>query len=317
MARILVIGSANQDINLRVVRFPSPGETVIALDRWSVLGGKGANQAMAAARLGADVALIARVGRDYAGNVMMSSLQDAGINIEGVETDPDRPTGTADILVDAAGENTIVADPGANRGLDTAQIDRHESLFQQAEICVLQCEIPLETVAYAVRMGKKHHVRILLNPSPAVPLDSRTLSGIEYLVPNEHELVRLHAGKEPADGAWTPERLRQLAERSVLDGAENVLVTLGAEGCILIHAGGMRRYPARKVESVDTTGAGDTFLGAFAAALTARMEVDRAIRYAAAAASITVSRQGTWAAMPDAAEMRAAFDGQQAMWYDQ
>ncbi len=311
MADIVVVGSANQDINLRVAHLPRPGETVIADGRWKAMGGKGANQAMAAAKLGASVALIARVGKDPAGIAMTSGLQEVGIDIGGIEVDSAEPTGTAMILVDGQGENEIVADPGANGCLDIAQIERHADLFRQGGLCIVQCEIPIQTVVHVVSLCRRNRVRVLFNPSPAIPIDPAVLSGIAYLVPNENEL----AGLYPVLAGTTRNRDR-MADQALRDGVEKVLVTLGGEGCRLVSQEGIRSFPARSVPCVDTTGAGDSFLGAFAAGLAKGMGEASAIRYATVAASITVSRQGTWDAMPDTDDMQSVFDGEPSMWYD-
>ena len=309
MKPILVVGSANQDTNLRVERFPKPGETVMAHARWTAFGGKGANQAVAAAKLGATVSLIARIGQDDTGDRMLSDLGACGVDTRGVERDTGFPTGTAEILVDRNGENMIVADSGANRGLDEKQVDRHEALFAAAGLCVVQCEIPIATVLHVLALCRRMQLPVLFNPSPVFTGKPRLLAGIRYLVPNEIELQSLFPDAQ--DG------LTGLAARALEYGIENVLVTRGPAGCLLVTREGASFYPALQVDSLDTTGAGDTFLGAFAAALSRGEPEERTIRYANAAAGIAVSRQGTWEAMPTDREVRDVFEGGRALWYHQ
>lgn len=309
MKPILVVGSANQDINLRVEHFPKPGETVMARARWTALGGKGANQAIAAAKLGAQVSLIARVGQDDAGSRMLSELGRWGVDTRGVERDASLPTGSADILVDRSGENMIVADSGANRALNAEQVDRHEAMFAAAGFCIVQCEIPIDTVLHVLAFCGRLRLPVLFNPSPLFSGDPEDLAGVRYLIPNEIELQTLFPD--------LPGNLDEQATRALACGIEHVLVTRGPAGCLHTTRMGAVSYPALRVESVDTTGAGDTFMGAFAAALSRGEPEEQAIRYANAAAGIAVSRQGTWDAMPTDPEVRQVFEGGCALWYHQ
>lgn len=295
---VLVVGSANMDMVVSTERFPQPGETVLSEEFGMFPGGKGANQAVAAAKLGGDVHFIAKMGADAFREGLMASLQREGVCPDGVLTDDLKPTGVALITVDAGGENEIVVASGANMRLSPDDLDRQEALFAAARIVLVQLEIPLETVLRAVQLGKRHGATVILNPAPARPLPAAVLDAVDYLTPNETEVAQL-AGLAP-DGIRTSEdSARSLVER----GVRNVVVTLGEKGALLVNADGSEIFPACRVEAVDTTAGGDAFNGALAFALAAGRTPAEAIRLANAVAGYAVTRRGAQPSMPDRADL--------------
>ncbi|OXM55095.1 ribokinase [Amycolatopsis thailandensis] len=283
-SQVLVIGSANADLVVPVDRRPGGGETVLGGDTILSPGGKGANTAVAAARLGADVALLGAVGDDPYGELLKRSLAESGVNTASVRTS-DRPTGIAYITVTPDGENSILVSPGANSALRPEDVD-----LDGAEIVVLSLEIPLETVERAVAEAVEKGVKTLLNLSPAAELSAKTLQGLDVLLVNEHEAAFLLGGE-----ADFPKLLDL--------GPKAAVVTLGAKGAAVVTADGMTEVPSPKVEAVDTTGAGDAFAGALATALAKGEELADAARKAVKVAAITVTRQGAQPSYPTASEL--------------
>ncbi|EMD28008.1 ribokinase [Amycolatopsis azurea] len=283
-SQVLVIGSANADLVVPVDRRPGGGETVLGGDTILSPGGKGANTAVAAARLGADVALLGAVGDDPYGELLKRSLAESGVNTDSVRTS-DRPTGIAYITVTPDGENSILVSPGANSALRPEDVD-----LDGAEIVVLSLEIPLETVERAVAKAVEKGVKTLLNLSPAAELSAKTLQGLDVLLVNEHEAAFLLGGE-----ADFPKLLDL--------GPKAAVVTLGAKGAAVVTADGVTEVPSPKVEAVDTTGAGDAFAGALATALAKGEELADAARKAVKVAAITVTRQGAQPSYPTASEL--------------
>ncbi|MFI6300722.1 ribokinase [Amycolatopsis thailandensis] len=283
-SQVLVIGSANADLVVPVDRRPGGGETVLGGDTILSPGGKGANTAVAAARLGADVALLGAVGDDPYGELLKRSLAESGVNTASVRTS-DRPTGIAYITVTPDGENSILVSPGANSALRPEDVD-----LDGAEIVVLSLEIPLETVERAVAEAVEKGVKTLLNLSPAAELSAKTLQGLDVLLVNEHEAAFLLGGE-----ADFPKLLDL--------GPKAAVVTLGAKGAAVVTADGVTEVPSPKVEAVDTTGAGDAFAGALATALAKGEELADAARKAVKVAAITVTRQGAQPSYPTASEL--------------
>ncbi|MFD5089072.1 ribokinase [Amycolatopsis thailandensis] len=283
-SQVLVIGSANADLVVPVDRRPGGGETVLGGDTILSPGGKGANTAVAAARLGADVALLGAVGDDPYGELLKRSLAESGVNTASVRTS-DRPTGIAYITVTPDGENSILVSPGANSALRPEDVD-----LDGAEIVVLSLEIPLETVERAVAEAVGKGVKTLLNLSPAAELSAKTLRGLDVLLVNEHEAAFLLGGE-----ADFPKLLDL--------GPKAAVVTLGAKGAAVVTADGVTEVPSPKVEAVDTTGAGDAFAGALATALAKGEELADAARKAVKVAAITVTRQGAQPSYPTASEL--------------
>ncbi|MEG3628745.1 ribokinase [Streptomyces poriticola] len=294
---LLVVGSANADLVIGVERRPGAGETVLGSDLAVHPGGKGANQAAAAARLGARTALLARVGDDDHGRLLLESQRSAGVDTVGVLVG-EVPTGVALITVDPSGDNSIVVSPGANGRLTPQDVRAAVSLFHASRVVSVQLEIPLETVVEVVR-NLAPESRFVLNPSPPRPLPREVLDACDPLVVNEHEARVLLGGslvsEEPEDWA------RILRAK----GPRSVVVTLGAEGALVASAEGVSRVPSVKVDAVDTTGAGDAFTAALAWKLGTGTDLAGAAAYAARVGAAAVTKAGAQASYPTAAEVDA------------
>ncbi|MFC9159218.1 ribokinase [Streptomyces bauhiniae] len=292
---LLVVGSANADLVVGVERRPGAGETVLGGDLAVHPGGKGANQAVAAARLSARTALLARVGDDGHGRLLRDSLRSAGVDTAAVLSGG-APTGVALITVDPSGDNSIVVSPGANARLTEGDV--RAELLGAARVVSAQLEIPLETVAAVVR-ALPEGTRFVLNPSPPRPLPDEVLAACDPLVVNEHEArVLLGDGETGDDPAGWARRLLALGPRSVV-------VTLGAKGALVCDASGVRAVPSVAVAAVDTTGAGDAFTAALAWRLGAGEELPVAAAYAARVGAAAVTRRGAQESYPTAAEVAA------------
>lgn len=287
-SEVLVIGSANADLVVSAERRPSGGETVLGGDTIVLPGGKGANTAVAAAKLGADVALLGAIGDDAYGRLLTESLREAGVHTELLHT-VDRPTGVAYITVTPDGENSILVSPGANSALEPSAL---EGAPAGAKVMVASMEIPLPTVEHAVAVAAEAGVRTLLNLSPASEVSRQTLAALDVLLVNEHEAGwLLGSGIEPA-------KLLELGPRSAV-------VTLGARGALVITEDGTVEIASPKVEAVDTTGAGDAFTGGLAASLATGVTLETAARNAVRVAAISVTRRGAQPSYPSAAELAA------------
>ncbi|AIR98501.1 ribokinase [Streptomyces glaucescens] len=294
---LLVVGSANADLVIGVERRPGPGETVLGSDLAVHPGGKGGNQAVAAARLGARTALLARVGDDAHGRLLLDAQRAAGVDTAGVLVGG-APTGVALITVDPSGDNSIVVSPGANGRLTPGDIRAAAGLFRASRVVSAQLEIPLETVVEVVR-GLSPGSRFVLNPSPPRPLPAEVLAACDPLIVNEHEAKVLlgegRAGVAPEDWA-----------RSLLaEGPRSVVVTLGAAGALVASPAGVARVPSVRVAAVDTTGAGDAFAAALAWRLGAGEPLAEAAAYAARVGAVAVTRAGAQESYPTAAEVAA------------
>ena len=298
-ARIVVVGSVNADMVVKGPRLPGPGETVVGGRFFMAAGGKGANQAVAAARLGADVTLVAKVGRDMFGDQAVANFEKEGIRTDLILRDADCSTGVALILVDQQGENLIAVASGANHALTPQEIDLAADRIRKADLVMLQLEIPMDCVAAVARIADEAGVPVILNPAPASPLPEGLLARVAYLTPNESEAQQL-TGVRVVDETSA----RQAAERLLAAGVAHVIVTLGAKGALLAEAGCARLVPAPKVEAVDTTAAGDGFNGALAWALGRALPLDEAVRQACRAAAISVTRLGAQPSLPSQADLR-------------
>lgn len=300
--RVLVVGSINTDLVARTARLPLAGETLLSDGFATLAGGKGANQAVAAARMGARVAMIGCVGRDAYGAQRVDELAAEGIDCAGIEVSDAHATGVAMISVSAAGENSIVVVPGSNGALSPASIDANDARFRACDVLVCQLETPPATVRAALAMARRHGKTTVLNPGPATrPLPADWLPLIDYLVPNEFEAAIL-AGLAPG----TSMSAGQVAGRLHRDGVRNVIVTLGARGVHVVgDAIAARNCAAREVPAIDTTAAGDTFVGALAAKLAMRAPLIDALAHAQAAASLCVQRRGAQASIPRLREVLA------------
>ncbi|EPR77243.1 Ribokinase [Leifsonia rubra CMS 76R] len=290
MSGIVVVGSANIDQVFRVERIPSPGETVLSHGLSTALGGKGQNQAVAAARAGAATVFIGAVGDDAFGEQVRSGLSDDGIDVSLLRTVA-MPTGTALIAVDGTGENIIIVEPGAN-GQVTALTSADAAAISEASALVMQLEIPLDTVVEAARIARAAGTRVILNAAPIQELPEALIETLDVLIVNEHEAAEL-ARDNGLDAE--PEGVGQ----RLLALTPTVVVTLGAEGASLHRVGAEPvLVPSHRVTAVDATGAGDTFCGAFAAAVVEGMLPDDALRFAGAAASISVENHGAVPSIP-------------------
>ncbi|EGG46739.1 MULTISPECIES: ribokinase [Streptomyces] len=295
---LLVVGSANADLVIGVERRPGAGETVLGSDLAVHPGGKGANQAVAAARLGARTALLARVGEDGHGRLLLDSQAESGVDTAGVLVGG-APTGVALITVDPSGDNSIVVSPGANARLTPADVRAAEGLLHASRVVSAQLEIPLETVVEVVR-NLPEDTRFVLNPSPPRALPPEVLAACDPLIVNEHE-ARVVAGGAGLGG--TPE---EWARALLALGPRSVVVTLGAAGAVVAEGTGAPvRVPSVKVEAVDTTGAGDAFTAALAWRLGAGESLARAAAYAARVGAAAVTRAGAQVSFPTAREVAA------------
>lgn len=292
---VAIVGSINRDLTVSVARRPRAGETVMGRDVVTSPGGKGANQAVASARLGADVALFGRVGDDVPGAEMVAAMAAEGIDVAGVGVDSSAATGLALIVLDDAGENSIIVSPGANARLAPEHLDEAAPVLDRASVTLLQLEIPLETVMRAAELAGH---RLLLNPAPARSLPADLLHVVDVLIPNQTELGLLAGVPEPdsLDAAETAAH--------GITGPGAVVVTLGADGALVVAGGMAEHVPAPSVEAVDTTGAGDAFCGALAGALAGGNELVEAVRWAVHAGAAATTMVGAQAALPTRAELR-------------
>lgn len=297
MTDIIVIGSLNMDLTVTVPRMPAPGETLFGSGFLCSPGGKGANQAVAAARLGARVSMAGCVGDDAFGRELAANLANNGVDTRCVSSTSEKPTGTAVIIV-AEADNTIVVDPGANFCLTPAMLGQAQEIIKMSDILLLQMEIPLETVDAAVRLAKKHGVRVLLNPAPAGQIGQELLKMADILTPNRSECETLTGMP-----AGTVEEAGAAAEYLLGLGIPCVAVTLGAAGAVFGSAGRVWHEPAFAAEAVDTTGAGDAFSAALAVAVSGGQSFEEAAHFALATAALTVTKRGAQRSLPTADEV--------------
>lgn len=295
---IIVLGSMNVDFVVRVKRRPGIGETVPGSEFSIFPGGKGANQAVAAARLGGNVAMAGRIGDDVFSKVVLDSLSSAGVGRELIVTTQDVPTGSAFITVDETGENSIVVVPGANGHCSKADVDALRPHLELAKMLMLQLEIPLETVEHAVSVARSCGTKVMLDPAPPVPLSQELLRGIDVLTPNEHEASFL-TGRKVTDAAGA-----QLAASDLLKaGARAVVIKLGSGGLVWAEGGKSGVIPGHRVHAVDTTAAGDAFSGGLAALLCEGKSLEEACRFANAVGALSVTRKGAQTSMPERREV--------------
>lgn len=292
---ILVIGSANLDISLKLKRLPLPGETLKAEDILYTHGGKGANQALAAALLGGEVTFLAAIGDDAAGAAIVKDLRQKGVNtayLKSVKV----PTGVALIEVDQNGTNTIAVAAGANDYCDSAYLLEHEALFKECQVVLVQMEIPLASVVTVIKLSAAYGKTLILNPAPAnrdLPTELYPL--ISYLTPNEKELALLSNEKDLTAGV----------NKLLAKGVKNVIVTCGEKGALLMNRSESFLSPAFKVQAIDTVGAGDSFNGALAYALVKKLKLSSTLAFANSAAALTVTKRGAQSALPSLAAIEA------------
>jgi len=288
MAKILVVGSINMDIVVRVPHSPMPGETVLGGDFETFPGGKGANQAVAASRMGGDVTMVGRVGSDDFGDALIQALVENNIKTTQVIKDSEASTGIAMISVAADGENSIVVASGANSKVSIEDVNSARSLMREADILLVQLESPVDTVTAAVELAAAYNVPVVLNPAPAQPLSKALLSNIDYLTPNESELAMLTGEKDIEKG------IAKVSEW----GVKNLVITLGANGSRVVSGDINQHLPAFEVTAVDTTAAGDAFNGALAVVLAEGKPLLTATRYGMAAGALAATKRGAQPSLP-------------------
>jgi len=301
--RIAVVGSANIDLTTFTEQFPKPGETIFGQKFDLGFGGKGANQAVAARLCGADVFMVARVGSDLFGPATIENFKKMGIDAREVKQVEGLSSGVAPIFVDPHGQNRILVVKGANDALKPADVDAAAETLKSVDCIVLQFEIPIETVYYTVVFARKNNIRCIVNPAPAQPVDMKALTGLDYFVPNESEAETI-TGKPVRN----LEDAKKCAETFLAGGVERAIITLGSNGSLLASRDGMEHVPAFSVKAIDSTGAGDAFIGSFAVFLAEGLPEREAVRRANLYAGLSTTGIGTQKSFYD----RARYDAEWA-----
>ncbi|KGF41714.1 ribokinase [Prevotella denticola DNF00960] len=297
---IVIVGSANTDMVISTDHFPLPGETLMGKNFMINYGGKGANQAVAAARMGGQTVFIGKVGDDNFGNSIITNLISEGININHLHRTQESPTGVALITTVPSGENSIIVNAGANGQLKAEDIQSSEDVIAQAGIVLMQLETPVATLIEAARLGKKHGAFTILNPAPApvTPLPQELLENIDLLIPNETETCSI-SGVEIKDEDTAMQAINTIQKM----GVKNIIITVGSKGAIAKMDKKLITVPAFKVKAIDTTAAGDTFCGALSVALSEGKDIEAAIRFGNKASSISVTRKGAQLSIPHRDEL--------------
>jgi ribokinase len=296
--KIIVIGSSNTDMVVKSKKLPSPGETILGGNFLMNAGGKGANQAVAAAKLGANVIFVSKVGNDIFGNQAIEGFKNSGINTDFVFVDNENPSGVALILVDENGENSIAVASGANAHLQTTEVAKAIKNVQEGDIVLLQLETPISTIEYAIEACFNKKATIILNPAPAQILSEKIFRNLSFITPNETE-AELLTGVKVNDEVSAAKAAAVFIEK----GVQNVIITLGSKGALFYTKNKKQLIPTKTVKAVDTTAAGDVFNGALAVALSNEMETEYAISFACKAASISVTRMGAQSSAPSKEEI--------------
>jgi ribokinase len=296
--QIVVVGSSNTDMIIKVDRIPRPGESILGGEFATAAGGKGANQAVAAARAGGQVTFVARVGRDMFGEQAVAGFEKEKINTDHVSRDKSRPSGVALIFVAKDGENSIAVAGGANNGLSAADVRKAKSVFTGAGMLIMQLETPLESVQAAADLAAKAGVPVILNPAPARAIPDELLKKVSIITPNETEAELLTGIKVDSDQAAA-----SAADKLLARGVKTVIITLGSRGAFVVGDGVRKLVPGFKVKAVDTTAAGDTFNGALAVALVEGQTLTNAVRFAHAAAALSVTKLGAQPSVPTRKEI--------------
>jgi len=294
--KIVVVGSSNTDIVISTEHFPKPGETVMGHDFLTNHGGKGANQAVAASRLGGDVAFVGKVGKDSFGNSTLEMLKKEGVDITYVTRTNKMPSGMAFITIDSNAENTIIVNPGANDLLSEEDIERAGPVIKKAQIMLLQLETPVKSLIRAAEIAKANDVFVVLNPAPyskKTRLPKELLRNVDLLIPNETEAMGI-SGVETFDDTTASVVMEKIREI----GIKNIVITMGARGVMAYQGDKIITVEACKVKAVDTTAAGDTFCGALCVSLCKGIEMRESLKFANKASSITVTRRGAQISMP-------------------
>jgi ribokinase len=298
MNRVIVAGSANTDLTVQVQHLPSGGETIIGRDFRTFFGGKGANQALAALRCGADVLLIARIGTDHYGRDLARHLTDSGLPAAGMYTDNEHAAGLAFILIEPGGNNQITVVPGSNHFLSPADVQACRDWFTPGSVLLTQLEIPIPAAAAALELAKSCRMTTILNPAPFTPLPAHVLAATDILTPNQGEAAALCS----AESAGIDDLTRHIGD-ILSQGPTAVVVTLGRDGCLLVSRDKQEHIPAYPVQAVDAVGAGDAFNGALAAALASGCAMDNALRLAGAAGALAATKPGAQDSLPVKAEV--------------
>ncbi len=299
MKKVVVFGGSNVDFVFNLDKAPEKGETLNCNSFNKLPGGKGANQAFAVQKLGGNCIFLSAVGRDELGDIVLGSVKSTGVDVDNVLKVENESTGMAIIYVESDGDNRIVVNPGANLKADKAYVDSKKNIIESADYVLTQFELDMDATAELLEIAKKAGKTIVLNPAPAVTdVPDSLYAGIDYLTPNETELKKLTDLNTD-----TEEEIEEAAKVLLAKGVKNLLVTIGSKGAMLINENGTKVYPGFKADPVDTTAAGDTFNAGFIVGLSEGMEVEEAIRFANAAASITVTRKGAQPSIPSREEV--------------
>lgn len=296
--KLVVVGSSNTDMIIKVPRIPKPGETILGGKFSKAAGGKGANQAVAAARSGGDVTFVARVGQDMFGDNAIQGFEENNIVTDHVFRDPEAPSGVAEIFVSEDGENSIAVAPGANSNLSPEDIDNSEDAINSADILLMQLEIPLETVQAAADLAHEKNATIILNPAPATDLPDELLEKITILTPNESE-AELLTGVKVVDKDSAEKAAKKLQSM----GVQKVIITMGKFGAYVLSDGFAGIVSGYQVDAVDTTAAGDVFNGALSVAIAENKSLKDAVKFANAAAALSVQKLGAQPSAPGRAEV--------------
>lgn len=296
--KIVVIGSCNTDMVISMDHLPLPGETLIGGEFFMNSGGKGANQAVAASRLGGNVSFIAKVGNDPFGKRALEQYRAEGIDVKHILTDPEQPSGVALIMVDAQGENSIAVASGANAHLTTKDINNAKEILSRADIVLMQLETPITTVEHAANVAKRSGAKVILNPAPAQPLPESLLQNLYILIANETE-AEFISGTQITD----MDSVARAADILCDKGVEKVVITLGSRGAFVKERGNYHQIPGLKVKAVDATAAGDTFCGALCVALAEGKNLTEAVTFANRCAAVTVTRMGAQSSLPYRSEI--------------
>lgn len=297
MAKITVIGSINMDLVVKSDEIPKPGETLFGNELLQIPGGKGANQAVAMSRLGAQVSFLGKIGQDSFGEELLKSMEESGIDIGHIEKE-NIATGIAVINVDKKGNNNIVVIAGANNQVDKPYLQRHIQAIAASDAVVLQLEVPRETVKESLKIAKSLGKVTILNPAPAMELDDFIIQNTDILIPNEHELERL-SGIKITDKA----SILRGAQRLLDKGVKKIIVTWGSKGVIYMDQEGDRHFEAKKVQVIDTTAAGDSFIGGFTVSFLEDQNIEKAIDMGQSTAALAIQKMGAQSSIPTRAEV--------------
>ncbi|MGL5175892.1 MAG: ribokinase [Cetobacterium sp.] len=297
MKKIVVVGSINMDLVTICERAPRGGETLLGKKFMQIPGGKGANQAVAIGKMNSSVTMLGKIGKEGMGDILLNSMKKDGVDVSNIEY-CDEATGIAKIIVEENGQNRIIVVPGANYSVDNDYIDRHIETIKNCDIVVAQLEIPVETVKYSLKLAKELGKTTILNPAPARELDSEIISNSDYIIPNETELEIL-SGIPVTDEESVVKAAHILLDK----GVKGLIVTLGSKGCMFISKEIKKSFPAYKVKAIDTTAAGDSFIGGFVNGLAAGLTFEEAIDRGTRVAAISVTRIGAQTSIPTLEEV--------------